>query len=98
MMGLVREGRAKVRGSCFLVTWDVDSQNQEAVNRMQYFLFGRTFLRNGKEYAYPGFVWSEGVQYVAQSALFVAPERLDEIRRFLEATGIDHEVQAILVP
>jgi hypothetical protein len=98
MMGLVRQGKRKVRGTCFVVTWDVDSRDRSAVNRVQYFLFDRTFRRNGKEYVHPGFVWKEGVQYVAQSALFVSPERLDEIRRILEANGIDYEVQSILVP
>ena len=55
-MGLVREGKAKVRGSGFLVTWDLDSRDQAALSRMQYFLFGRRYQRNGKEYEYPGFV------------------------------------------
>lgn len=98
MMGLVRQGRRKVRGTCFVVTWDIDSRDPSAVNRVQYFLFGRTFRRDDREYVHPGFVWKAGVQYIGQSAVIVSPERLDEIRRILGANGMDHEVQPILVP
>ncbi len=93
-MGLVREGKARARGPGFLVTWDIDSREQMVVSRTQYFLFGRTYRRNGKEYAYPGFVWREGVRYVAQSAVFVRPQVLAEIVRFLAGNGIDHDVVA----
>ena len=98
MMGLVREGKARVRGRGFLVTWDVDSRDQAAVSRTQYFLFGRTYERNGKAYAYRGFVWKDGVRYVAQSAVFVAPHRLAEIVRFLSGLGIDHDAETITIP
>ena len=36
MMGLVREGKSKVRGAGFLVTWDVDSRDQTTTNRVKY--------------------------------------------------------------
>ncbi len=94
-MGLVREGKRKVRGSGFIVTWDIDSRDQTAVNRTQYFLFGRKVRTDGRDYEYSGFVWKEGVRYVAQSALFVLPHRLDELRRFLTRNGIDHDVDSV---
>ena len=98
MMSLIREGKEKVQGPCFLVSWDIDSENQRAVGRAQYFLFGRTYQKNGRVYEYRGFVWQEGVRYVAQSALLVVPARLREIVRFLESNGIDHEVEALIRP
>jgi len=97
MMGLVREGRRKVRGSGFLITWDSDSRDQATTNRVKYFVFGRAVRNGGKEYSYPGFVWSEGVRYLAQSALFVLPHRISEIRHFLERNGVDHEVEAAVI-
>lgn len=98
MMGLVREGKARLRGSAFVVTWDIDSRDQRAVSRTQYFVFGRSYRRNGKSYSYPGFVWRDGVRYIAQSALFVAPHLVAEIVRFLTRYGIDHDIEAITVP
>jgi len=96
-MGLVREGKARVRGAGFLVTWDIDSRDQTAVSRTQYFLFGRRYERNGREYAYPGFVWREGARYIAQSAVFVRPHLLAEIVRFLARNGIDHDVESATI-
>ncbi len=98
MMGLVREGKAKVQGHCFFVTWDIDSEDRRAVGRAQYFLFGRTYQGNGKPYSYRGFVWREGVRYMAQSAVLVTPDRLEEIVRFLASNGIDYEVESLLRP
>ncbi len=98
MMGLVRDGKAKIHGPCFLVTWDIDSRDRAAVGRCQYFLFGRTYQRDGRRYEYRGFVWRDGVRYVAQSAVVVAPDRLAEIARFLAANGIDHEVDPFTRP
>ena len=67
-MGLVRGGKRKVRGAGFLLTWDIDSRDRRAVNRMQYFLFGRKERQpKGKDSA--GFVWRQGVRYIAQSAI-----------------------------
>lgn len=95
MMGLVRRGNRKVAGSGFVVTWDIDSKDRGAVNRMQYFLFGRRDrLTNGGS-PLSGFVWREGVRYLAQSAVGVQPNRLDEIRHFLSRNGIDHEVVSV---
>ena len=96
MMGLVREGKSKVRGAGFLVTWDVDSRDQATTNRVKYFVFGRSLRADGKEYEYRGFVWKEGVRYLAQSPLFVRPHRLTEIRRFLTGHGVDHEVEPVI--
>ncbi len=99
MMGLVRKGKTKIRGTCFLVTWDIDSRNRTAVNRAQYFLFGRGSQEGGNQEAERrGFVWKDGVRYIAQSALFVLPHRAEEIRRFLKGNGIDHETESVLVP
>ncbi len=98
MMGLVRAGKTKLQGTCYLVTWDIDSLDRTAVNRMQYYLFGRGTRSGGdlnKERR--GFVWEEGVRYVGQSAVFVLPSRLAEIRRFLEENEIDYEAEALLV-
>jgi hypothetical protein len=97
MMGLVREGKARLRGFAFVVTWDIDSRDQRAVSRTQYFIFGRSYRKKWKEYTYPGFVWSEGVRYIGQSALFVAPHRLAEIVRFLARNGVDHDIEAITI-
>ncbi len=98
MMGLVRKGKLKIRGSCFLVTWDIDSEDSKAVDRVQYFLFGRRYVRNGKQYEYPGFVWEDGVRYVAQSAILVIPELLDKIIGLLASNGIDHEIEPFVRP
>jgi len=96
MMPLVRERKRKVRGSGFFVTWDIDSRDQATANRLRYFVFGRSVRTDGKQYEYQGFVWREGVRYLAQSALFVLPHRLPELRRFLEKNGIDHEVDPVV--
>jgi len=96
-MGLVRKGRAKLRGSCFLVTWDVDSRDRGAVNRLQYFLFGREPPDHGENGSRHGFVWQEGVRYIAQSALYVSPEKLEEIDRILRGNAIDHEFETVFL-
>ena len=96
MMGLVREGKRKVSGSGSLVTWDVDSRDRTTTNRVKYFVFGRSVRTDEKEYAYHGVVWKDGVRYLAQSALFVRPHRLAEIRRFLAGHGVDHEVEPVI--
>ena len=91
MMGLVRRGERKVVGSGFLVTWDIDSRDRGAVNRMQYCLFGRRDRLNGGS-GVNAFVWKEGIRYVAQSAIAVRPSRLREVQEILSRNGIDHEV------
>jgi hypothetical protein len=51
-----------------------------------------------RERTYPGFVWKEGIRYLAQSAIFVLPHRLPEIRHILEENGIDHDVEEATFP
>ena len=94
MMGLVRTGKRKVRGTGFFVTWDVDSRDRGAVNRMQYFLFGRKGRQHGDRDPV-GFVWRQGVRYVAQSAVFVVREQLAVIEEFLLRNGIDFDVDEV---
>lgn len=94
MMGPVRKGKNKVRGSGFVVTWDVDNRDRSAANRLWAFLFARTVRAGGREDRYEGFVWREGVRYVGQSVLFVQPHRLSELTGFLSSCGIDHEIDA----
>ena len=95
MMGLVREGKGKVSGSGFIVTWDISSEDQTTANRVKYFVFGRSTTADGRTCEYRGFVWREGVRYVAQSALFVLPHRIEELRQFLAKNGVDHEVDPV---
>ena len=91
-MGLVRRGKAKVRGSGFIVTWDVDSRDRSTVNRLMAFLYGRRVQNHGKEYVYQGFVMRDGVRYVGQSTIFALPYRLEEIRMFLSRHSVDHDI------
>ncbi len=93
MMRLVRTGKKKVRGPGFLVTWDVDSRDRCAANRLQYFLFGRKERRRPGDKGHGGFVWTEGVRYIAQSAVFVTRPRLAEIEKVLAENRIDHDVE-----
>jgi len=96
-MGLVRVGKRKVRGAGFLLTWDIDSRDRRAVNRMQYFLFGRKDRR--REGLDPvGFVWRLGVRYIAQSAIFVVRPHLAEMEEFLLNNGIDFDVDEVMFP
>ena len=90
MMGLVRAGRGRARGSGFFVTWDVDSKDRASANRLRYFIFGRKTRSPNGRHEYRGFVWREGVRYLAQSAVFVLPSHLEEIIRFLRRNGIDY--------
>ena len=92
MMGLVRRTKARTRGAGFSVTWDVDSRDRCATNRLQAFLYGRRIERNGKAYIYEGFVWKDGVRYLGQSTVFVLPHRLSELLCVLTTNGIDHEI------
>jgi hypothetical protein len=93
-MGLVRKGKRKVRGRGFLVTWDVDSRDRRAANRMQYFLFGRKD-RKDKHDDPVGFAWKRGVRNIAQSAVFVEPLRLADIERFLRRNRIDFDMDEL---
>ncbi len=76
----------------FIVTWDVDSEDSTMCARLRRFVFGHTSVTNGKSYRYPGFVELEGVRYLGQSVLFVKPEQLEVLRRFLIKEGIEHEI------
>ena len=98
MLGLVRRGRSKVRGTGFIVTWDVDSRDRTTANRLWSFVYGRRVVSKGKAYAYPGFVWKEGVRYLGQSTIFVLPSLLPEIRAFLTRNGIPHEIDPAVLP
>ena len=97
-MSLVRKGKAKTRGSGFIVTWDVDSEDRSTSNRLMSFLYGRRVAVKGKEYVYEGFVWKEGVRYLGQSTIFVLPHRLAGISSFLARNRIDHEIDAVIFP
>jgi len=94
-MGLVREGKQKVRGSGFMVTWYVDSHDRSTTNRLKYFLFGGAVRRRASPGAFQGFIRKEGVRYLAQSAVFVKPSMLSGLRVFLERAGVDHDVEPI---
>ncbi len=96
MMGLYREGRSKIHRPCFLVVWHTDSERPGAMDRMQYFLFGRTYEKNGRRYEYPGFLSRDGVRYIAQSAVLVVPELLDPIVSLLSSDGADYEVERLV--
>ncbi len=94
-MALVRVGKRKVRGAGFLLTWDIDSRDHTAVNRMQYFLFGR----KDRQRAEPaGLVWRQGVRYLAQSAIFVTRPHLAKVEEFLLINGIDFDVDEVIFP
>lgn len=97
-MQLVRQGKRKVRGSGFVVTWDVDSKNRSRANRLWAFLHGRRVVVNGKEYRYPGFVEREGVRYLGQSVVFVRPACLRELIAFLSSQEIEHDIDSTIFP
>ena len=59
-------------------------------NRLKRFVFGQRLVQGGKEYRYPGFVERDGVRYLGQSVLFVAPARRAELEAFLFQNGIPH--------
>lgn len=94
----MRAGKTKVRGSGFVVTWDVNSKDRSATNRLWAFLFGRSVQVSGRVYEYEGFVRRDGVRYLGQSVVFVLPHRLSELVGFLAASGIENEVDASIFP
>jgi len=97
-MTLVRRTKSKTRGAGFTVTWDVDSRDRSATNRLQAFLYGRRVVKDGREYVYEGFVWRDGVRYLGQSTVFVLPHRLTELTAVLAASGIDYEISDAIFP
>ncbi len=76
----------------YIVTWDVDSGNPLQCTRVRRFIFGHTVSVNGKTYHYPGYVELHGVRYLGQSVLFVDGDRLDALRGFLRANGVEHVI------
>lgn len=94
----MRAGKTKVRRSGFVVTWDVDSRDRSATNRLWAFLFGRSVQVNGRVHEYEGFVWRDSVRYMGKSVVFVLPHRLSELVGFLAANGIENEVDASIFP
>lgn len=90
-MGLVRKGRRGGREAGFLITWDIDSADRSAVDRVRRFVFGYRVRVNGTMYRYAGFVFRAGVRYMGQSSLFVRASLRDEISAFLQSLGVDHE-------
>lgn len=91
-MRRVRKGKARGRETGSVITWDVNSSDRAAVNRLRRFVFGDATRANGVEYRYPGFVEEEGVRYLGQSVLFVRPHVVSEIVEFLARNAIDHEM------
>lgn len=65
MMGFVRKGRQGGRETGFLVSWDVDSRDCRAADRVRYFVFDRRVRSRGRSYGYAGFVFKAGVRYLA---------------------------------
>lgn len=97
-MRLVRRGKRAVRGRGYVVTWDVDSAKRAVAYQVWVFLFGRTVHVDGRSYRYEGFLVKDGVRYLGQSVVFVQPHRLDELRRFLAAHGVDTETDTVIFP
>jgi len=91
MMGLVRRGRHDRLRSGYFVTWDIDSKDRRAVDRVRQFVFGHGVQAHGRTYAYTGFVFRPGARYLAQSALLVREDLRGEICSFLAALGVDYE-------
>lgn len=90
-MRRVRKGKRRRPETGFIVTWDVDSADKAACNRLYRFVFGDTTECDGRTYRYPGFVEKEGVRYLGQSVLFVSPRLRSEIEEALMRIGVDYE-------
>lgn len=90
-MRRVRKGKERRPEAGFIVTWDVNSADKAACNRLFRFLYGDTTRSNGRIYRYPGFIEKECVRYLGQSVIFVIPRLRSEIRDALVRLGIDHE-------
>lgn len=90
-MRRVRKGKGRGPKTGFIVTWDVDSTDRTACNRLHRFLFGDTTHNDGRTYRYPGFIEKEGVRYLGQSVIFVIPRLRSEIQQALVRFGVDHE-------
>src|SRR5437773_11509121 len=91
-MRRVRKGKQRARESGHIVTWDVNSADSAAVNRLRRFVFGDISRARGRTYRYPGFVEREGARYLGQSVLLVRPTQLAEIRALISRTAIAPDV------
>lgn len=83
-----RQPETPLRG--FVVTWDVDSQDQAACARLRRFIYGYALRRPQRTYRYEGLLHREGVRYLGQSVLFVIRPRLEELLAFLREQGVAH--------
>lgn len=90
-MRRVRRGRLTGHAFGFIVTWDVDSSDRAAAEKLRRFAFGETVHVRGRLYHYPGFVERDGVRYLGQSVLFVPSGLLSTIDSRLTALRVDHE-------
>ena len=97
-MEVVRQGKQKVRGSGYVVTWDVDSSNRSMANAVWMFIHGRSVRTDGREYTYPGFIERDGVRYLGQSDFFVLPHRLRELTQFLASKRVEYDVDIGFFP
>ena len=91
-MRRVRKGKRRMRESGYIITWDVNSADSPAANRLRRFVFGDISRARGRTYRSPGFVEKDGVRYLRQSVLFVRPPLLHEIEAFLSRIAIEHEM------
>jgi hypothetical protein len=90
-MRRVRKGKQQSPETGFIVTWDVNSADRRACNRLYRFLYGDTTQNDGRTYRYPGFLEKEGVQYLGQSVIFVTPRLRSQIEESLARLGVDQE-------
>lgn len=74
------------------MTWDVDGGDSAMCARLRRFIFGKTVGVNNRTHRCPGFVELDGVRYLGQSVVFVTPERLEPLLRFLRERQVDHVV------
>ncbi len=93
-MRRVRRGKWTGHAFGYIVTWDVDSSNRAATERLRRFVYGEVVHVGGRWYRYPGFVEKEGVRYLGQSVLFVPSHLLATLDSRLTQLGIDHEAIA----
>ncbi|TLZ41773.1 MAG: hypothetical protein E6K19_08605 [Methanobacteriota archaeon] len=90
-MRRVRKGKQRRPETGWIVTWDVDSTDRAACNRLYRFMYGDTTQYDGRTYRYPGFLEKDGVRYLGQSVVFVIPQLRPEIEEALFRFGVDHE-------
>ena len=76
----------------FIVTWDVDTRNRAQCSRLRRFVYGYALQSGGRVYRYSGFVEREGVRYLGQSVLFVAPRWIRPLREVLRSLQVEYAV------